>query len=168
MTDTIPAAPRPKLRAGLAAVLAFIEGEIAAERPFPTAAAIAAHMGWRVGSARDALQGLVAAGCLVGKPPPAAERGRGQWTYRLAPQPTPPEAAPAVAPAPPSAAPPTPAAPRRLLKILKGDPGFEAWLAHYEATGAINKLAIAKHLSFVREATEYPPGHRQHRETALP
>ncbi len=93
------APPPSKLRKGLAKVLAFIESELAAGRPFPKAAAIGAHMGWRANLARDALTGLAAAGVLVGSPP--AKLG-GAWTYRLAPAPAQPhEAAPPPAPLPP-------------------------------------------------------------------
>jgi hypothetical protein len=73
------------------------------------------------------------------------------------------------APASPTAADSTAKAPPRLIKIPKGEPGsgFDAWVSHYEANGWTNKAVVAKHLSFVREPTEFPPGHRQHQERAL-
>lgn len=67
-----------KPRVGAMKVLEFIQDEIAAGRPFPSAVFIASRFGWKEPSARDALMRLAAGGLLsVARREPY---GRG-WRY---------------------------------------------------------------------------------------
>jgi DNA-binding FadR family transcriptional regulator len=66
---------------GRANVLRFIQREVKAGRPFPTARSIAEHMHWRPDSARDALLGLAADGCLQAEQRKVGRQVR--WVFTL-------------------------------------------------------------------------------------
>jgi hypothetical protein len=72
--------PLPRRRVGRAAVLEFVRAEVGAGRGVPDARTVARRFGWLVGSGRDALVGLAAAGYLriTRREPP-----RGKHVYEL-------------------------------------------------------------------------------------